>query len=151
VRSLYTCCSRFVLALPFVLVTACVSTRPPDQSVFSVLPGRWASDQFPAFGCGGNWQEISFTRDRKLMLLKFKEESKEQEIPASAVRYHVLQAEPNLRMAIEGEKRVTPTGEPVVWDVVMLTPDKFCWHRADWEPGACTPALVRCPITNSAK
>jgi hypothetical protein len=142
--------SRCLVALVAVLFGGCVASRPVDQSIFAVLPGTWAWEQNAEFGCEGNSHAISFTRDRKVMLLKYRQESKEQEIPADAVRYQVLQSEPHLRMVIEGEKRTTPAGDPVVWDVVLLGPDRFCWHRTDWQPGACTPAVVRCPVTNGA-
>jgi len=142
---------RCLTALAAALAAGCVSTRPADPTIFSVLPGTWAWENNSEFGCDGNSQAISFTRDKKVMLLKYKDESKEQEIPAHAVRYRVLQSEPHLRMAIEGEKRTTPAGDPVVWEVVMLGPDRFCWHRTDWEPDGCTAAAIRCPVANGAK
>jgi hypothetical protein len=85
------------------------------------------------------------------MLLRHKEVLPTQVIPAETVRYRVLQSEPNLRMVIEGETRKTAAGEPVVWDLVLLSNDQFCWHRTDWSPGACTKAIVRCPSDSSTK
>ena len=84
------------------------------------------------------------------MFLKHKEPFPGQANPEEAVRYRVLQSEPDLRMAIEGETRMTPTGELVVWDLVLLSPDRYCWHRTDWPHGGCTKAIVRCP-SNSSK
>ena len=60
-------------------------------------------------------------------------------------RYRIQQAEPYLRAKIEGETRTTPSGELVVWEVIMLSPDRYCWHRTDWSEGACTAAIERCP------
>jgi hypothetical protein len=132
-------------------VTGCASTKPADHSVFAVLPGPWGWEESEELGCGNNSHTLSFTENRRVMLLKYKEASTKQGVPVKAVRYHVLQSEPNLRMAIEGETRMTPAGEPVVWDLVMISADRFCWHRTDWEPGVCTTAVVRCPVNRSAK
>jgi hypothetical protein len=135
-----------LIAVVVVQVSGCASSRPTDQSIFAVLPGDWGWEEHEEVGCGNNSHAITFTKDKKIMLLKHKEASTTQDVPAEAVRYHVLQSIPNLRMAIEGEKRKAPTGEPVVWDLIMLSPDKYCWHRTDWPAGACTTAVVRCPV-----
>ena len=127
-------------------VSGCASSKTADQSIFAVPPGIWGWEQSEELGCGGNSHTLSFTKDRAVMLLKHEEASIAQGIPAEAVRYRVLQSEPGLRMAIEGESRMTPAGEPVVWDVVMLSADRFCWRRTDWSPESCTPAVVRCPV-----
>jgi hypothetical protein len=140
-----------VVALVLTLLSGCASLKPVDQSIFTVLTGTWGWEQGVEFGCGGNSHAISFTPDRRVMLLKYEEASIEQDIPANAVRYRVLQSEPNLRMVIEGEKRMTSAGEPVMWDVRMLTADRFCWHRTDWPQEACTTDVVRCPVTKGIK
>jgi len=71
--------------------------------------------------------------------------------PQPVVRYRVLESEPFLRMAIEGETRKTPAGDLVVWEVVMLSPDRYCWHRTDWPEGGCTAAIERCPLKANSK
>jgi hypothetical protein len=61
------------------------------------------------------------------------------------VRYRVLERTPKyLRTQIEGEAERTADGNLVVWDVVGLSPDLYCWHRTDWPPGACTDKIERC-------
>ncbi len=142
--------SRSFIVLGAMFLSGCTSVKPVDQGIISVLPGTWGWEQSVEFSCGNNSHTMRFTKDRKFMLLKYKEAVPEQDIPANDVHYKVLQSEPNLRMAIEGEKRTAATGEPVVWDVVMLTPDRFCWHRTDWEAGACTGAVVRCPVAQGS-
>jgi hypothetical protein len=137
-----------LLAVATSLVTGCSTTKVAEQSVFAVLTGTWGWEQFPEVGCGQNSHTMTFTKDRKVMLLKHKEASAAYGIPAETVRYRVLQSEPNLRMAIEGETRTTAEGKPVEWEVVMLTPDRFCWQRADLEAGSCSSPIVRCPANN---
>jgi hypothetical protein len=127
------------------LLAACTTTKTREPSIFAALPGTWGWEKNDKSGCGANPHTISFTRDRSFMLL-------EHAIPFEGasgnkdpvIRYRLLQAEPYLRAKIEGETRTTPSGEPIVWEVVMLSPDRYCWHRTDWPEGACTAAIERC-------
>ena len=45
---------------------------------------------------------------------------------------------------MEGEKRLTKSDEVVIWDLVLATPNRYHWHRTDWETGAVTRPLVPC-------
>jgi hypothetical protein len=58
--------------------------------------------------------------------------------------YRVLATRPHLRLLLLDEKRTTASGDPAVWDLVMVSNDQYCWHRTDWPPGACTPRNERC-------
>ena len=51
-----------------------------------------------------------------------------------------------MRMQMVGEVRRTETGDLVVWDLVLLDADSFCWRRVDWPPEACTKRLTRCEV-----
>jgi hypothetical protein len=135
----------FLVTAGVVAISGCVPTKPAEQSIFEVLPGTWGWEKTERLSCAANSHTLSFSKDRKVMLLTPKKVLPEQVIAAETVRYRVLQSEPNLRMVIEGETRKTATGEPVEWDVRLLSQDRFCWHRADWPPGGCTEAIVRCP------
>jgi pimeloyl-ACP methyl ester carboxylesterase len=33
-----------------------------------------------------------------------------------------------------GETRKTESGDRVVWDLILLSPDSYCWRRTDWPP-----------------
>ncbi len=50
----------------------------------------------------------------------------------------------SVRMKLEGETRTDDRGELVVWDLVRISDDSYCWHRADWTPGQCTVPRLRC-------
>src|SRR5690606_21182497 len=39
-----------------------------------------------------------------------------------------------IRASIVGETRRTDAGALVVWDLVLLTANRYTWHRADWPP-----------------
>lgn len=49
-----------------------------------------------------------------------------------------------IRMRLRDETRRAADGALVVWDLVVLSRDAFCWHRTDWPDGACTGSLERC-------
>jgi hypothetical protein len=60
-------------------------------------------------------------------------------------RYRILSDSPHLRVLLEGETRRNPaTNRLVLWDLVLVTPDQYCWHRADGKPGSCSRRIVRC-------
>jgi hypothetical protein len=63
----------------------------------------------------------------------------------STAHYRVEQLQPVLRLSLIGEMRRTDDGERVVWDLVMISRDEYCWHRADWPEGKCTGSVERCP------
>jgi hypothetical protein len=58
--------------------------------------------------------------------------------------YRVVATRPYLRLLLVDEDRTTASGDPVVWDLMMLSPDRYCWHRTDWPPGSCTQRNERC-------
>lgn len=51
---------------------------------------------------------------------------------------------PFVRARIPGEVRTDAAGEPVVWDLVFLSPDDICWHRVDRDESSCVQPARRC-------
>ncbi len=63
-----------------------------------------------------------------------------------AVTYDLFEVTQNyVRGRIRGETRLTASGDAVIWDLMLLSRDSFCWHRTDWGPGGCTSQSIRCP------
>lgn len=61
------------------------------------------------------------------------------------VGYTVLGQTGNvLHTVMDHETRRDETGRFVKWDMVVLDPDHFCWHRTDWKEGGCTATIQRC-------
>ena len=124
-----------------VVIASCAST--PQKTM--VLTGTWGwTEGGPS--CAENPHTITFTADQKFMDLTMRD-------PVTArwgetiqtVRYRILERTPDyLRTQIIGEKEKAPDGSLVVWDVIGLSPDHYCWHRTDWPPGACTAKMERC-------
>lgn len=57
-----------------------------------------------------------------------------------------------IRGAIRGETRKTDDGKPVVWDLVLTSPDEYRWQRTDWRstPWSYTGHIRRCPAPPAA-
>jgi hypothetical protein len=58
----------------------------------------------------------------------------------------LLHTASGLRGAIRGERRLTATGAPVVWDLELRGPNRYDWHRADWAFYERTAEIQRCGV-----
>ena len=136
-----------IVAFAFALVSllSCTTIHTVEDSPFVILPGTWGWTTDSGLECHENPHDLSFSDDKSSMLLAFHQPLKNpSEKAEQTVRYRILATAPHLRMKIEGETRTTPTGELVVWDLVLLSRNKYCWHRTDWRRGACTASNERC-------
>lgn len=60
-------------------------------------------------------------------------------------RYRILSTDDfALRTQLENESRLDDQGQPVVWHIVVVDAETYCWGRDDWPQGACTPPRKRC-------
>ena len=127
-------------------VTAVRGESPPEGEPLSfseIASGTWGFDIAGA-GCNDNPHTITFSKDKPKMILRYRS-AKEDDKPDTHV-YDIIDEGPGyVRMKLIGEDRTTEAGEPVVWDLVLLSGDSYCWHRTDWEAGACTQPARRCP------
>lgn len=115
------------------------ATLPP---IFARVAGTWDWPGRPG-SCRDEPHTLSFTPDGRFMLLTFAKpvDSTGTREVRYAVRGHT---ERSVRGAIVDETRRTDAGQLVVWDLVLVTPTSYRWHRTDWEEGAFTPEVVRC-------
>lgn len=93
------------------------------------------------------WQPWRKLTDRRVMTLLSPEPYTDSAgIVHRTTEYDVLEhSRGRIRGAIRGETRRTEGGEPVVWDLVLVGPNTYRWHRTDWPIGAFTKAVRRCP------
>jgi hypothetical protein len=143
---------RLIVASAAALMAGCaatathpVSTTGP-LSVRDQLPGRWDwVDAAPR--CGASAAQLSFSADGQQVRVWVPTGVYLGEValgPAAA--YEIIDEAPAaMRLRLIGETRSTEAGVPVVWDLFLLDADRFCWHRTDWQVGACTKPLTRCP------
>jgi hypothetical protein len=151
--------SFFLGGLAACLVIACRGARPEPEAepspatageVFSLAVGTWDWWRGDST-CLGNPHEVTFSSDRREMLLTFKAPI-DTSTGKRVVRYRILEVGPHLfpepahvvRASMEGETRRTTGGDLVIWDLVLATPNRYHWHRTDWEAGAVTRPIVRC-------
>jgi hypothetical protein len=124
------------------------STSAP--TVFDLAVGTWDWAKGDST-CQGDRHGISFSPDRREMLLTF-DESLDTASKQRVVTYRILAAGSKIhpevpfviRAAMEGETRRTDAGELVVWDLILATPNRYHWHRTDWPNLAITGAIIRC-------
>lgn len=143
---------RILVSIVFALMAGCATTVPnpvPNTEAPSVrdhLPGRWdRTDASPR--CDLEAAQYSFSADGRQVRVWVPTGIYLGEValgPTAA--YEIIDATPGvMRMSLIGETRSTEAGLPVVWDLLMLDTDSFCWHRTDWPVGACTKLWTRCP------
>lgn len=134
-----------LLALTFFIATAAPAAAQ-EADPLSAIAGRWQiatpSTGVVSTPCSAP-QVFTVSADRRYVDLEEALENGE----THRARYIVLQAQPDrLLMFIEGEERLTESGDPVLWWAVFSSHDQFAWRRYDWTPMSQTAAQwTRCP------
>jgi hypothetical protein len=120
-------------------------TVPRDSSIFEVVQGRWAWSTRED-GCDTDWHTISFSPARDTMFIASAKPFEGADDTFDSVTTYVIHEHTlsRIRGAIPGEARFTADGEPVVWDLVLRSPDRYAWRRADWPGWGFTAAIERC-------
>lgn len=119
---------------------------PSDTDIFAVVEGKWAWTTSDS-GCAADWHRIAFTSDRGVMTIAASKpyEGADGKLDSIAVYDILSHTQASIRGAIRGETRLTDAGVPVVWDLVLQSPNSYAWHRTDWFRGALTREIERCP------
>ncbi|MEZ4217342.1 MAG: hypothetical protein R3E88_12740 [Myxococcota bacterium] len=133
---------QVVSLLATAVMLSCVSNlRSPEQ-----FAGTWGWTELGP-SCAENPHSITFSADHEFMELQMRDPTTARwGETVQTVRYRVLgwTREGHLRTQIIGEKETAPDGSLLVWDLVRLSPDRYCWHRADWALDECTAPMERC-------
>lgn len=104
--------------------------------------GTWGLD-IEGVRCEENPHTIEFPDDGETMVLRYAKGVDGE--PPTVATYDLMGEGPGyMRMQMRGEARTTEAGDPVEWDMVLLSPDSYCWHRTDWQDGGCTQPAHRC-------
>jgi hypothetical protein len=109
------------------------------ERMFEILDGgRWL---FSETDCAKAFA-IKVSPDRKSLKLIYPKTGEKDE---REYVYKVLEVGSYyIRTQIEGEKRLTGDGKPVVWDFWFVSDDEFLWHRTDWPAASSTSSVTRC-------
>jgi hypothetical protein len=138
---------RCAVRLVAIGVGGCASHPAPNSqtsTVFEQLKGTWSEEHT---NCQ-NPNVVSFDDDRTMMLIEYAEVGWATETDSRKVfRYRILSTDHSaIRVQLENESRLDEKGKPVVWHIVVVDAETYCWGRDDWPQGACTPPRKRCEI-----
>lgn len=116
---------------------------PAGTQIADVVSGTWA---WVDASCEEDTQRISFSPDQSEMYIAHSRSFRGVDgVEDSITSYRVVgKMRDRVRGQIPGESRLTASGEPAVWDLVLLDQNTFVWHRTDWMPGSYTKEMLRC-------
>jgi uncharacterized protein len=120
-----------------------------DSAIFRTAAGTWDWSKGDSTCTTSRRHSISFSPDFREMRIRFAVAEPGRD---SVYRYRIFGVGDNvvagwervIRAAMEGETRTTANGALAVWDLVLMSPNRFHWHRTDWDQANLTDAVVRC-------
>ncbi len=117
-----------------------------DDDVFAVASGVWDWQGADSL-CVANPHTISFAPDHSVMYLAHRQPWNDSAGVQHRVAEYEIQGHDStqIRGLIRGETRRTDAGVPVVWDLVLTSPNSYAWHRTDWPATGRTKEVKRCP------
>lgn len=132
---------RILIVTLLLLSQGCTSNKVSKElpPLRDLLIGEWSQTQK---GCRELPAVKTFSEDGKFMFVNSKDN---EQAVTKEVKYIILaETETTMRMRIDGEKRKMRSGKPVVWDLIVLNENQFCWRRTDWPRNECTRIVNRC-------
>lgn len=135
----------FTMVVLLAVAGCATAPTPASSPVFDRLLGQW--DERGESLCESP-HVLSFDETKATMLITYADVGWASESDSrKTFRYKILDVAPSsIRVALENESRLDSNGEPVVWHIVIVDDDTYCWGRDDWPIGACTPFRKRCGI-----
>lgn len=135
-------CRLSAVLVALLFYSGCTSAR--QQSPYETLPGNWGWEGTDECATAPAVLRFSSHQERMHIAHTPVREDGTHE-PRREANYTVTGRAGNvLSMTMDGEDRKTEQGRLVTWDLVVLDPDTYCWHRSDWRPTACTKTVRRC-------
>lgn len=143
-----------LIGLPLVGVIALLAWQRPwnagyevtgDTDVFAVAAGTWDWTGAEGF-CADNPHTISFSPDRSVMTIVPRKPWVDSSGVETAKAEYDIQGhdENHIRGLMRGETRLTDSGEPMVWDLVLTSGASYRWRGTEWVPGGYTDEVRRC-------
>ena len=111
------------------------------------LNGKWG---WPVedikYNCIGNPHKIQFSTKGNTFTIQFLKpiEKPDGSLSESALYNIISTTDNSITATMEGESRKNKAGELVVWDLILINPNEYTWHRHDWAKNMFTPAVVKC-------
>jgi len=119
---------------------------PNDTNIFQAVEGKWTLSGASG-NCDTNWMTVHFTPDHAdMLLLRPQSTSQSGGRRDSLSRYPLLgHTRHSIQVVRRGETSLNTDSTPVVWDLILRSPNTYAWHRSDWLPITFTHDLRRCP------
>jgi hypothetical protein len=107
-----------------------------------IVTGTWGTE-FEGAKCSDNPHTLTFSAGGQMMTLAYAKSLNAD--PPTKVEYQIIgEGKGFIRMQKLTETETGGDGQLVMWDIVLLGPDSFCWHRSDWADDGCTKPITRC-------
>jgi len=121
---------------------------PNGTDIFQVVEGKWTYSGSTG-NCDTNAVTVRFTpKHSDMILLPFRSVRRTEGTVDSISRWSLLgHTRHSIQVVRPGETHLTGDSTPVVWDLVLRSPNTYVWHRSDWLPIQFTHELQRCPPT----
>jgi hypothetical protein len=132
--------------LSVLVATTFAAADPTEQAkpngFREFLSGTWGSE-YEGSKCSDNPHTLKLSADGQSMVLAYAKSLNSE--PPTRVEYRIIgEGKDFVRTQKLSEKETAADGSLVMWDIVILTPDSYCWHRSDWSDEGCTKPIVRC-------
>jgi len=132
------------VAASLITVVSFSAACSDSRSILDTLPGQWIDVDRKYCDIGRTTVSVSADRQNISFSHSGLGRATESDI-RQQFNYRVgAQRGNRLHLELENETRLDERGEPVTWDLVMLSSDEFCWSRSDWPEDGCTASVFRC-------
>ena len=135
--------SKSIVLLTFVLLSGCYTTMTNfNGDVIEVLTDgewSWATEED---SCTKSVQIIEFNDSKTLMTMSWKDQS--GDIQGEVYKYKIHEiVDSKIRTEMIDEDRKTKSNKSVSWDLIVKSPQLYCWHRTDWPEISCTKDMYK--------
>ena len=132
-----------ILITIFVLSGCRTSMTNFDGDVIEVLTDgewSWVSEED---SCAKAVQVIEFNESQTLMTMHWEDRSGENQ--GVVYKYNIQEINgSNIKADMIGEERKNKSNELVSWNLVVKSPELYCWNRTDWPMTSCTNDMYKC-------
>jgi hypothetical protein len=116
---------------------------PPPSPVFASVADTWGWVE-GTHTCATNPHTISFSPDWKYIDFAYA-----QPVDSATGRRHARYEvrghdRDRIRAFLLHEDRRDAEENLVEWDLILVSPDLYAWHRSDWPLDSSTPPVQRC-------